>query len=404
MAYSEAELAELATWAEQVSNAEQDSQDAKHKAKEEKKAKKEKKKAKKAKETREEGEEDEAENGDVDEAKKEKKAAKKAKKDEATGARADGEAADARAAAGGPDAAAPGAQPADVAQPADGAAGTAWTAESRRMLEDRVQLLVARGKSDAEVVQMLEETYGYAVHAPVHAAANAPRADDAAEAPRKNIRKGFSEAELAAQAWRKSAQAAEALPPVVRAPETRGADSRGGRVPRGRAGAAPARASSRRRRRSRSSSSSSYSSRSYSRSYSSTRSRGRSSSSSYSRSYSRSRSKSPTVPLTKQPPPGDPRRLDHDNRRGNARLYHGHAVAAEADPMPSDWHHDKFDEILREPIPAPPTQTGDYVPPVPEWFSRAGGVCIPNPRAWTNERITERREEMAEDARRARGY
>ena len=27
-----------------------------------------------------------------------------------------------------------------------------------------------------------------------------------------------------------------------------------------------------------------------------------------------------------------------------------------------------------------------YEPPQPEWFSKAGGVCIANPRAWMNER------------------
>lgn len=49
------------------------------------------------------------------------------------------------------------------------------------------------------------------------------------------------------------------------------------------------------------------------------------------------------------------------------------------------WDHDAYEtEIAREPSPERALD-GDYEPPQPEWFSRAGGVYIKNPRAWLNE-------------------
>ncbi|KAH8082879.1 hypothetical protein JL720_8386 [Aureococcus anophagefferens] len=49
------------------------------------------------------------------------------------------------------------------------------------------------------------------------------------------------------------------------------------------------------------------------------------------------------------------------------------------------WDHGACEtEIAREPSPERALD-GDYEPPQPEWFSRAGGVYIKNPRAWLNE-------------------
>lgn len=155
--------------------------------------------------------------------------------------------------------------------------------------------------------------------------------------PVRDIRAGFSEAEIAAMQWRKHGMQRECLSP---------------RRQRG---------PSRRRRRSLSSSSSR--------------------SSSYSSSYS-SRSRSRSIDSN---PPADPRLNEHCNRRFANPKY---------DLTMPPWQHDKFSDVIRDPSPERQLPD-DYVPPEPEWYSRAGGVCIPNPRAWLNEAREERKEHSA---------
>ena len=98
------------------------------------------------------------------------------------------------------------------------------------------------------------------------------------------------------------------------------------------------------------------------------RSRSRSRSYSSRSSYSRSRS-----PVPRRPPPDARNELD--------RLKGGHYEGRAADDP--YWEHDQYD-----PHAPPPERIVDerYEPPQPEWFSKAGGVCIANPRAWMNER------------------
>lgn len=161
----------------------------------------------------------------------------------------------------------------------------AWQAQftskpKKKQLEARVALLVNEGLDDESIIEALEQRYGYSIEG-------------------RDIRKGFSEAEIAAHQWRK-----------------------------------------------------------------------------------RRRSESP-----RRRPPPDPRRPDHCDRRP--------VEARHETPVPL-WHHDKFHDTLRAPSPEPQLPD-DYVPPEPEWFSRAGGVCIPNPRAWLNEARESRRRAHSPD-------
>ena len=82
-----------------------------------------------------------------------------------------------------------------------------------------------------------------------------------------------------------------------------------------------------------------------------------------------------------------PRRPPPDARNELDRLKGGHYEGrADDDPY---WEHDQYD-----PHAPPPERVVDerYEPPQPEWFSKAGGVCIANPRAWMNERRERERE------------
>ena len=76
-----------------------------------------------------------------------------------------------------------------------------------------------------------------------------------------------------------------------------------------------------------------------------------------------------------------PRRPPPDARNELDRLKGGHYEGRAADDP--YWEHDQYD-----PHAPPPERIVDerYEPPQPEWFSKAGGVCIANPRAWMNER------------------
>ena len=247
-------------------------------------------------------------------------------------------------------------------------------------LDDRVRLLAARGASDAEIGRMLREAAGAAAAAP---------------AP---INDGFTDAERAARAFSAKVKgdesAAAALRPLPERRRRRRSRSRSrsrGRRRRARGAAARgsrSRSRSRGRRRSRSRSPRSRSpggddainamlgsaaraarrrSRSRrSRSWSRSRSRSRSYSSRS--SYSRSRS-----PVPRRPPP--------DARNEFDRLKGGHYEGrADDDPY---WEHDQYD-----PHAPPPERVVDerYEPPQPDGSSKAGGVCIANPRAWMNER------------------
>jgi len=309
------------------------------------------------------------------------------------------------------------------AEPAVAAAAVPVT----ETIDDRVRLLAARGASDAEIGRLLREAAGAA-------AARAPAAAPVAD--------GFTDAERAARAFsQKVAQdetAAAALRPIPerrrrsrsrsrRRRRARGAArgsrsrSRGSRrrsrsmsrsrrrssrsrskgrssrrrsesppkeatnAPAGRGrgatmpawmtqggalgapAAPPAGARSRSRSRSRSSPRSSMRRRSRSRL---SRSRYSSRSQSYS---SRSRSYSRSLSLV-------PRRPPPDARNGLDRLRGGPQQRADHDPH---WEHDQYDPHA----PSPERVVDErYEPPQPEWFSRAGGVCIPNSRAWMNER------------------
>lgn len=86
---------------------------------------------------------------------------------------------------------------------------------------------------------------------------------------------------------------------------------------------------------------------------------------------SRSNSSSSSSSSRSRSPPKDPRRMDHCDRRQSQRRQDKEWA----------WSHDKYDD--REPSPEKVIE--DYRPPEPEWFSRAGGVYIKNPRAWLNE-------------------
>ena len=74
-----------------------------------------------------------------------------------------------------------------------------------------------------------------------------------------------------------------------------------------------------------------------------------------------------------------PRRPPPDARNELDRLKGAHYARADDDPY---WEHDQYDPHV-----PPPERVVDerYEPPQPEWFSRAGGVYIKNPRAWLNE-------------------
>ena len=247
-------------------------------------------------------------------------------------------------------------------------------------LDDRVRLLAARGASDAEIGRMLREAAGAVAAAP---------------AP---VNDGFTDAERAARAFSAKVKgdesAAAALRPLPERRRRRRSRSRSRSRSRGRrrrargaARGSRSRSRSRGRRRSRSRSPRSRSpggddaisamlgsaaraarrrSRSRSRSWSRSRSRSRSYSSRS--SYSRSRS-----PVPRRPPPDARNELD--------RLKGGHYKGRAADDP--YWEHDQYD-----PHAPPPERIVDerYEPPQPEWFSKAGGVCIANPRAWMNER------------------
>ena len=82
-----------------------------------------------------------------------------------------------------------------------------------------------------------------------------------------------------------------------------------------------------------------------------------------------------------------PRRPPPDARNELDRLRGGQYARADDDPY---WEHDQYD-----PHAPPPERVVDerYEPPQPEWFSKAGGVCIANPRAWMNERRERERSE-----------
>lgn len=166
---------------------------------------------------------------------------------------------------------------------------------------------------------------------------NEPSTSSGCMQPVRDIRAGFSEAEIAAMQWRQHGMQRDRLSP--------------GRHRR----------PSRRRRRSLSSSSSR--------------------SSSYSSSYS-SRSRSRSIDSN---PPADPKLNGHCNRSFANRKF---------DLTMPPWQHDKFSEVIREPSPERQLPD-DYVPPEPEWYSRAGGVCIPNRRAWLNEAREERKDYFA---------
>ena len=215
-----------------------------------------------------------------------------------------------------------------AAPPAAAPAARGEAPSAREAMEDKVQLLVARGYDDAAIVALLERD-GYRATV------------DAAPAPAPaggfDVRRGFSEAEVAAQLWRASEAARAREAPRRPSP------------PRRRRGDA--------RRRSRSSSRSSSRSRSYD---------------------SRSRSRSPAARA-----PHDPRNpLDPIGAR--ARSEFRERAPDFAGRLPH-WDHDAYEtEIAREPSPERALD-GDYEPPQPEWFSRAGGVYIKNPRAWLNE-------------------
>ncbi len=83
-----------------------------------------------------------------------------------------------------------------------------------------------------------------------------------------------------------------------------------------------------------------------------------------------------------------PRRPPPDARNELDRLKGGHYEGRAADDP--YWEHDQYD-----PHAPPPERIVDerYEPPQPEWFSKAGGVCIANPRAWMNERRERERSE-----------
>ena len=85
--------------------------------------------------------------------------------------------------------------------------------------------------------------------------------------------------------------------------------------------------------------------------------------------------------------PADPRQLlDRLRERGYRGSRDGDAR--------SEWDHDFYDAAGALPDPAP-NLPERYEPPQPEWFSRAGGVYIPNPRAWLNEPRDAEAEERA---------
>lgn len=110
-----------------------------------------------------------------------------------------------------------------------------------------------------------------------------------------------------------------------------------------------------------------------------------------SRSRSPSSSSSSSSPSSYRRPrrraPTDPRRSDHCDRRkgyGTRRIREGDGEERK------EWTHDKYGDVLRDPSPERQFPD-DYRPPEPEWFSRAGGVCIPNTRAsWINDRGRDR--------------
>lgn len=85
-----------------------------------------------------------------------------------------------------------------------------------------------------------------------------------------------------------------------------------------------------------------------------------------------------------------PRRPPPDARNGLDRLRGGPQQRADHDPH---WEHDQYDPHA----PSPERVVDErYEPPQPEWFSRAGGVCIPNSRAWMNERRERARSDSPE--------
>ncbi|KAH8061847.1 hypothetical protein JL722_3803 [Aureococcus anophagefferens] len=215
--------------------------------------------------------------------------------------------------------------PNDAAAPPAAAPAAREAPSAREAMEDKVQLLVARGYDDAAIVALLERD-GYRATVDAEPAPAPAGGFDVAR---------LLEAEVAAQLWRASeaARARGAAAPVAAAapPRRRPPPSRA----RARAGRGP--------------------------------------------SYdSRSRSRSPAARA-----PHDPRNpLDPIGAR--VRSEFRERAPDFAGRLPH-WDHDAYEtEIAREPSPERALD-GDYEPPQPEWFSRAGGVYIKNPRAWLNE-------------------
>jgi hypothetical protein len=102
------------------------------------------------------------------------------------------------------------------------------------------------------------------------------------------------------------------------------------------------------------------------------------------------RSVSPRSLARSAAPPADPKRIDHDDRSSRAASARSYGLQQPRDrrsrsPSPL-WNHEGFIQALKEPSPERMVAS-DYVPPKPEWISRAGGVYIPNrPRGSSEQR------------------
>jgi len=92
------------------------------------------------------------------------------------------------------------------------------------------------------------------------------------------------------------------------------------------------------------------------------------------------RQRSPSPDYLSAAPPADPKRVDHDDRSWFSHIARSNVVQQirqrSRSPSPL-WNHEGYIQALKEPSPERMVPS-DYVPPKPEWISRAGGVYIPN--------------------------